>query len=154
MLDPTIGFTLWRSANAPRAIRFRREARRDTPSRLRAHSAEAISEFNEGDFSVDDEQILDIVHQTAAGMMAANDDELVEYGSAVSTEDADSLIDRYGFSSIDLLKFLLILEEKFGITLADENLDGEVFSSATVLAKHIATLRETRKGADVDRVSL
>lgn len=103
---------------------------------------------------MDDEQILDIVHQTAAGMMAANDDELVEYGSAVSTEDADSLIDRYGFSSIDLLKFLLILEEKFGITLADENLDGEVFSSATVLAKHIATLRETRKGADVDRVSL
>ena len=93
---------------------------------------------------MDDEQILDIVHQTAAEMMAANDDELVKHGSAVSTEDADSLIDRYGFSSIDLLKFLLILEEKFGVTLADENLNGEVFSSATVLAKHIATLRDTR----------
>lgn len=92
---------------------------------------------------MDDEQILDIVHQTAAEMMATNDDELVEHGSAVSTEDADSLIDRYGFSSIDVLRFLLILEEKFGITLADENLDGEVLSSATVLARHIAALRET-----------
>ena len=93
---------------------------------------------------MDDEQILNIVHETAAEMMAAKNGEVVGHGSAVSTEGTDSLIDRYGFSSIDLLKFLLILEEKFGITLADENLNGEVFSSATVLAKHIATLRETR----------
>jgi acyl carrier protein len=92
---------------------------------------------------VDDEQILDIVHQRAAEMMTARDGEVVEHGSAISTEGADSLIDRYGFSSLDALEFLLILEREFGITLADENLNGEVLSSATALAKHIAALRQT-----------
>ena len=62
----------------------------------------------------------------------------------MSTEGADSLIDRYGFSSIDALECLLILEEKFEITLADEDLSEEVLSSASALAKHIATLQETR----------
>jgi acyl carrier protein len=93
---------------------------------------------------VDVEQILDIVHQTAAEMMAAKDGEVVDRGSAVSTGGADSLADRYGFSSIDALKYLLILEEKFGITLADEDLSEEVLSSATALAKHIAALRQTQ----------
>lgn len=92
---------------------------------------------------MDDEQILDMVHQRAAEMMAARDGEVVEHGSAVSTEGADSLMDRYGFSSIDALEFLLALEKEFGITLADENLNGEVLSSATALAKHIAALRQT-----------
>jgi acyl carrier protein len=92
---------------------------------------------------VDDEQILDIVHQRAAEMMAARDGEVIEHGSAVSTEGADSLMDRHGFSSIDALEFLLVLEKEFGITLADENLNGEVLSSATALAKHIAALRQT-----------
>jgi acyl carrier protein len=93
---------------------------------------------------VDVEQILDIVHQTAAEMMAAKNGEVVEHGSAASTEGPDSLIDRYGFSSIDALECLLILEGKFGITLADEDLNDEVLSSATALAKHIAMLLETR----------
>jgi acyl carrier protein len=83
----------------------------------------------------------DIVHQTAAEMMAA---EMVGHGSAVSTERADSLVDQYGFTSIDALKFLLILEEKFGITLADENLNDEILSSATALAKHIGALRQAQ----------
>lgn len=92
---------------------------------------------------MDDEQILDMVHQRAAEMMAARDGEVIEHGSAVSTEGADSLTDRYGFSSIDALEFLLALEKEFGITLADENLNEEVLSSATALAKHIAALRQT-----------
>ncbi len=91
---------------------------------------------------MDDEQILDIVHQTAAEMMSARDHEgATGPGSAVSTQRPDSLVDGYGFSSIDALKFLLILEEKFGITLADENLNEEVLASATALAKHIGALR-------------
>lgn len=91
---------------------------------------------------MDDEQILDIVHQTAAEMMSARDHERATGpGSAVSTQRPDSLVDGYGFSSIDALKFLLILEEKFGITLADENLNEEVLASATALAKHIGALR-------------
>jgi acyl carrier protein len=93
---------------------------------------------------VDDDQILGIVHQTAAEMMAAKDGGAAEYGSAASTEGTDSLIDRYGFSSIDALKCLLLLEEKFGITLADEDLNDAVLSSATALARHIATLRQAQ----------
>ena len=90
---------------------------------------------------MDDKQILDIVHQTAAEMMAAREGEVARPGSAVSAEGGDSLVDRYGLSSIDALQCLLILEEKFGITLADEDLNEEVLSSATALAKHIAALR-------------
>lgn len=131
MLDLTIGFILRRGGE--NAIS------RDTLSQLRAHSAKAIREFNEGDFSVD-EQILDIVHQTAKEMTAAKDGEMVKYGPAASTDRGDSLIDRYGFSSIDTLHFVLILEDKFGITLADEDLSQEVLSSASALAKHIGAL--------------
>ena len=93
---------------------------------------------------MDVEQILDIVHQTAAELMAAKNGEVVEHGSAASTEGPDSLIDRYGFSSIDALECLLILEGKFGITLADEDLNEEVLSSAAALAKHIAMLRQAQ----------
>jgi acyl carrier protein len=101
---------------------------------------------------VDDKQILDIVHQTAAEMMAENEGEVAGRGPAVSTADADSLVDRYGFSSLDALKCLLILEEKFGILLADEDLSHEVLSSATALAKHIAALwqaQASRSGSEV-----
>jgi acyl carrier protein len=89
--------------------------------------------------SVDDQQILGIVHQTAAEMMAAKGGEAAGHGSAAGSEGADSLIDWYGFSSIDALECLLILEQKFGITLADEDLSAEVLSSATALARHIAS---------------
>jgi acyl carrier protein len=92
---------------------------------------------------VDVDQILDIVHQTAAEMMAAKNGEAVGHGAATSTEGADSLVDRYGFSSIDALECLLVLERKFGITIADEDLNEEVLSSATALAKYIATLQQT-----------
>jgi acyl carrier protein len=111
--------------------------------RLGTHSAKAILRVQQGEFSVNDEQVLGIVHQRAAEMMAARDGEVIERGSAVSTEGPDSLMDRYGFSSIDALEFLLVLEKEFGITLADENLNGEVLSSASALAKHIAALRQT-----------
>ena len=93
---------------------------------------------------MDDGQILEIVHQTAAEMMAAKDGGVAEGGSAVSSEGGDSLIDRYGFSSIDALECLLLLEGKFGITLADEDLNDEVLSSATALAKHIAALQQAQ----------
>jgi acyl carrier protein len=110
-------------------------------SRLAAHSAKVVCELSEEGSVVDDKQILDIVHQTAAEMMAAKGGEAVEHGSVAGTEGADSLIDWYGFSSIDALECLLILEQKFGITLADEDLGAEVLSSATALARHIAALR-------------
>ena len=89
------------------------------------------------------EQILSIVHRTAAELMAAKGFEVPEDGSAMITEGADNLIDRYGFSSIDTLEYLLLLEKKFGITLADEDLSEEVLSSATALAKRIDEMRVT-----------
>jgi acyl carrier protein len=91
-----------------------------------------------------DEDILDILHQTAAEMMAADGGGPAQQGSVVSAEGTDSLVERYGFSSLDALKFLLLLEEKFGITLADETLSEEVLSSATALAKHIFALRQAQ----------
>jgi acyl carrier protein len=93
---------------------------------------------------MDEEQILEIVHQTAAEMMAAKDGAAVGYSPAARTDRADSLVDQYGFCSIDALECLLILEGKFGITLADEDLHEEVLSSAAALAKHIAALRQTQ----------
>ena len=89
---------------------------------------------------MDDTQILDIVHRTAAEMMATKDGEMAGHGSLVNAEGADSFVERYGFSSIDALQYLLLLEEKFGITLADEDLGEEALFSATALAKRIAAL--------------
>jgi len=91
---------------------------------------------------VDDKQILDIVHQIAAEMMSATDGEVAGYGSAADAESADNLIERYDFSSIDTLKYLLTLEEKFGVALADEDFNEELLLSATALAKRIAALRQ------------
>ena len=90
---------------------------------------------------MDDTQILDIVHRTAAEMMATKDGEMAGHGAPVSTEGGDSFVERYGFSSIDALQYLLLLEERFGITLADEDLGEEVLFSATALARRIAALQ-------------
>lgn len=90
---------------------------------------------------MDEQQILDIVHQTAAEIMAAQEGEKAEHGTGGNTGGADNLIEGYGFSSIDALKFLLVLEEKFGVTFADQDLNDEVLSSATALAKRIGALR-------------
>ena len=98
-----------------------------------------------GDFNVEDKQILEIVHQTAAEIMDANDGEVSGAGSVVTTEGGDNLIYRYGFSSIEVLEYLLALEKKFGIALAGGELTEEMLSSATALAGHIAALR--RAGA-------
>ena len=92
---------------------------------------------------MEEEQILEILHQTAAEMMAAKDGEVVKPDSMVSTEGGDNLIDRYGFSSIEALEYLLILEKKFEITFKDEDLTGEMLSSATALTKRIVALRST-----------
>ena len=93
---------------------------------------------------MDDEQILSIVYQTAAEIMTANYEEVVEYRPADGPADTDSLVDRYGLSSLDTLRCLLALEEKFGITFPDEDLNDEVLSSATALARHIGQLQRTQ----------
>ena len=96
---------------------------------------------------MDDEQILYIVHQTAAEIMAVSNEEATGYRSADGLADTDSLTDRYGLSSLDTLRCLLALEEKFGITLPDEDLNEEVLSSATALARHIGQLQRAQARA-------
>src|SRR5690349_4103013 len=97
---------------------------------------------------MEDEQILEIVHQTAAELMG-KDGEVIEPGSAVTTEGGDNLINRYGFSSIEALEYLLILEKKFGINLAGGELTEEMLSSATTLANHIAALQRARSSDSI-----
>ena len=77
------------------------------------------------------EEVLQIVHKTAAEFAASNGRDVVPDTSN------DNLLTGYGFSSLDALEYLLVLEEKFGITLEDEDLTEEVLSSATKLAEYI-----------------
>src|ERR1700743_2947904 len=87
VLDLTIGLILWRRGQyPPKGDRARTGTSRDSAPLLRAYSAKAIRQLNEGDFSVDDKQILDIVHKTAAELMAANDGQMAACGSVAGTE--------------------------------------------------------------------
>jgi acyl carrier protein len=79
--------------------------------------------------------ILTTIHETAAEFAASN-------GREVSSERRSpdvNLLETYGFTSLDALEYLLILEEKFGITFEDEDLNEEVLSSALSLADYVMT---------------
>lgn len=79
-------------------------------------------------------EVLLIVHKTAAEFAASNDREII---ANPSDNEEDNLLNRYGFSSLDALEYLLVLEEKFGITFEDEDLTEDVLSSAEALATYI-----------------
>jgi acyl carrier protein len=82
---------------------------------------------------VDREEVLLTIHKTATEFVATNGREIVDAPGS----DTDNLVLRYGFTSLDSLEFLLVLEEKFGITLEDEDMTEEVLSSAGGLADYI-----------------
>jgi acyl carrier protein len=86
---------------------------------------------------MDHDEVLRIVHQTAAEIAAGKGDGAAVLDEAVGEDD---LMHRYGFTSIDALEYLLILEEKFDVTMEDEDLNEEVLSSASGLAHHITGL--------------
>jgi acyl carrier protein len=75
------------------------------------------------------------MHRTAAGFASADS------GPAAGAADDDNLLLRYGFTSLDALEYLLALEEEFGITFEDEDLNEEVLSSADRLADYIMSRR-------------
>jgi acyl carrier protein len=83
---------------------------------------------------VDRAEVLLIVHKTAAELAAVNNP--VTADDPVGDE-ADNLLLRYGFNSLDALEYLLVLEEKFGITFEDEDLTEDVLSSADALVSYI-----------------
>ena len=84
---------------------------------------------------MDRDEVLLTVHKTAAEFAAANGREVAD----ATDLDDDNLLVRYGFTSLDALEYLLVLEEKFGITLEDEDLTEEVLTSARGLADYIMT---------------
>ncbi|MDX3387380.1 acyl carrier protein [Streptomyces sp. V2] len=70
------------------------------------------------------------LHEIAAGMTKG------EHRPAPQEGDA-SLVDQYGFSSLDALEYLLILEEKFDVVFEDEDLTEETLFSIEGLATYI-----------------
>ena len=87
---------------------------------------------------MDNDEVLQIIHATAAEIAAGKGN--IAPGESDDLVEQDDLMRRYGFSSIDALEYLLVLEEKFDITLEDEDLNEEVLSSAKGLAAHICGL--------------
>jgi acyl carrier protein len=82
---------------------------------------------------VDRETVLATIYQTAAEFAASN-------GRAVSADSVDAddnLLELYGFTSLDALEYLLVLEEKFGITFEDDELNDAVLRSASALADYV-----------------
>jgi acyl carrier protein len=78
---------------------------------------------------VDRESIVEEINTLASEFAATN-------GRAPSG-DGDSLLQRYGFTSLDALELLLLLEERFGVTFEDEDLSEETLRSETKLADYI-----------------
>ena len=89
---------------------------------------------------MDREEALQLVHKTAAEFAAANGHSLD--GVSLDDETSDFLRD-YGFNSLDALEYLLVLEEKFGITFEDEDLGEDVLSSAGSLVTYILDRQTT-----------
>ncbi len=84
---------------------------------------------------MDRDTVLATIHETAAEFAASNGREV----SGEPGSPADNLLEKYGFTSLDALEYLLVLEEKFGITFEDEDLNEDVLSSALNLANYVMT---------------
>lgn len=78
---------------------------------------------------MDRETIIEKIHQVAGELAASS-------GRTVG-EANSSLLERYGFTSLDALEFLLLLEERFGVTFEDEDLSEDTLTSETRLADYI-----------------
>ncbi|MCK2244365.1 MULTISPECIES: acyl carrier protein [unclassified Crossiella] len=81
---------------------------------------------------MDRAELIRELHELAARMMraprpAVTEDELAEV----------SLVDRYGFSSLDALEYLLVLEERFDVVFEDEDLTEETLFNIDGLAEYI-----------------
>jgi acyl carrier protein len=85
---------------------------------------------------MDRAELIRELHKIAAGMTKS--DPQADQDPPPSEGDADtSLIDKYGFSSLDALEYLLILEEKFDVVFEDEDLTEETLFSLDGLATYI-----------------
>ncbi|MGW0516075.1 acyl carrier protein [Crossiella sp. NPDC003009] len=81
---------------------------------------------------MDQAELIRELHELAAQMTrtplpAVTDQELAEV----------SLVERYGFSSLDALEYLLVLEERFDVVFEDEELTEETLFNIDGLAEYI-----------------
>ncbi|MFH8477129.1 phosphopantetheine-binding protein [Streptomyces sp. NPDC018000] len=79
---------------------------------------------------MDRAELIKELHEIAAGMAKAG------YRQTPGEGDA-SMVEQYGFSSLDALEYLLILEEKFDVVFEDEELTEETLFSIEGLATYI-----------------
>ena len=82
--------------------------------------------------------VVEKIHQFAA--------ELAASGERADRGSSSNLLDQYGFTSLDALEFLLLLEERFGVTFEDEDLSEETLTSETRLADYIMAQLEPAQG--------
>ncbi|MEU9608345.1 phosphopantetheine-binding protein [Streptomyces sp. NPDC048057] len=82
---------------------------------------------------MDRDGLIRELHELAAQMTKA---ERLHAAPVDASGDA-SLVDQYGFSSLDALEYLLILEEKFDVVFEDEELTEETLFSIQGLATYI-----------------
>lgn len=86
---------------------------------------------------MDRARLIHDLHEIAAELTVSGGREFNRStGGATETGD-DSLLDCYHFSSLDALEYLLILEERFGVTFEDEDLNEEILLSVEGLAAYI-----------------
>lgn len=88
-------------------------------------------------------ELVSNLHELAAEMAASNGHKLpatvaTEGSGAIDRARTDSLINYYGFSSLDSLEYLLLVEERFGITFEDEDLNQEILLSMDALVDYIS----------------
>lgn len=79
-------------------------------------------------------ELIDGMHAIARQMAESN-------GRQVAT-DGSSILNRYGFTSLDALEYLLVLEETYGVTFEDEDLSEEILTSDERLADYIIERRD------------
>lgn len=75
------------------------------------------------------ENVIENIHVVAQELAASSGREVAGSGT--------NLLERYGFTSLDALEFLLQLEERFGVTFEDEDLSEGTLTSDEKLASYI-----------------
>ncbi|MFF8730093.1 phosphopantetheine-binding protein [Streptomyces sp. NPDC015171] len=75
------------------------------------------------------DEVLQEIHQIAKEFAASS-------GRTVN-ENSENFLDAYGFTSLDALEFLLLLEERFGVTFEDEDLTEDTLTSEDRLADYV-----------------
>ncbi len=78
--------------------------------------------------------VVEGLHQVATEMVVA-------VGRTVEGEPGDDLLASYGLSSVDVLEFLLLVEERYDVTFEDDELTEQTVSSAEALATQILSQR-------------